>query len=83
MDQYTSDLRVYFNLGLAYKDILECLARLNRAVISMSTLKRQLRDLGLYRRKHHSDLLDVATFIMLNLQGSEKNHGYSRPREVQ
>ena len=76
MEHHTEDLRLYFTLRLPYKDILECLAKINRVVISMSTLKRQLRHFGLFRRKYHSDLMDVAMFIVHNLQGSAQNHGY-------
>ena len=76
MCDFEDDLRLYFGLGFPYKDILECLAKLNGVVISISTLKRHLRRIGLFRRKHHSDLTDIAVFIMDKLQGSAQNHGY-------
>ena len=75
MEHHTEYLQLYFTLGLPYEDILECLAKINRMVISMSTLKRQLRHFGLYQHKYHSDFMDVALFIVHNLQGSAQNHG--------
>ena len=76
MDDYTEHLQVYFGLGIKYKDILECLAVINGIVMSMSSLKRQLKRLGLFRRKYYTDVLEVASFILENLSGSAQNHGY-------
>lgn len=54
----------YFKLGLKYSEILKCLETLQGYVISLRTLKRITRNLGLYRRKHKSDIVDIAMFIM-------------------
>ena len=66
-------IQVYFQLGLNYREILCSLAANHRIIISMRTLKRELSKLGLFRRKHKSDLLDVAMFIV-NTQTNQGNH---------
>ena len=76
MDDYAEHPRVYFGLGIKYKDILECLAVINGIVMSMSSIKRQLTRLGLLRRKCYTDLVEVASFILENLSGLAQNHGY-------
>ena len=53
------NVTLYFDLGLSNAEILDFLTLAHRIVISMSTLKRNLRR----RRKHLRDLLDVAMFI--------------------
>ncbi|XP_052105159.1 uncharacterized protein LOC127738093 [Mytilus californianus] len=42
----------------------------------MSTLKRRLRFLGLFRRKKYADLLEVAVFILQQQETSGKLRGY-------
>ena len=44
--------------------------------MSMSSLKRQLKCLGLFRRKYYTDVLEVTSFILENFSGSAQNHGY-------
>ena len=46
------------------------------AEISKRHLNRKLRALGLFRRKNHTDIVDVATFIEGELQTSGQLHGY-------
>ena len=41
----------YFHLNLSYSSILAFLSMCHGVFISLSTLKRKLRQLGLYRRK--------------------------------
>ena len=68
-------IRLYFNLGFTQKEILYYLVSKHRQVVSERTLKRILKRLSLYRRKH-SDILDVAVFILERLQSSSQLHGY-------
>ena len=76
MDDYAEHLRVYFGLGIKYQDILECYAIIYGIVMSMSSLKRQLKWLGLFRRKYYTDVLKVMSFILENLSGSAQSHEY-------
>ncbi|CAC5395296.1 unnamed protein product [Mytilus coruscus] len=69
-------IQLYFKVGFSNKKILLLLAHLNKLVISMSTLKRRLRFLGLFRRKKYADLLEVAVFILQQQETSGKLHGY-------
>ena len=69
-------VRNYFNLGYNYNEIIASLLFNHNVAISKRTLNRKLRDLGLYRRKNHTDELDVACFILQELQSSGCLHGY-------
>ncbi|XP_063076248.1 uncharacterized protein LOC134466278 isoform X1 [Engraulis encrasicolus] len=42
----------------------------------MRTLRRILKSMGLYRRKNESDPLDVASFLIDQLRGHGRLHGY-------
>lgn len=66
----------YFLLGLSHKDILLTLSHVDRIIISMQTLRRHLKHLRLYRRKNQTDLLEVALFLMNELDRYGKLHGY-------
>ena len=65
----------YFLLGMRHWEILAFL-RMDGIVISMSTLRRRLKLLGLYRRKAQSDLLEVALFVQEQLNEYGMLHGY-------
>lgn len=52
------------------------LRNLDNIIISMSTLRRYLKYLGLFRRKAHSDLLEVALFLQEQLNQYGMLHGY-------
>lgn len=69
-------IKLYFYLGLNYDEILVQLAQIDKVVICMSTLKRTLLKMGLYRKKNYSDILDVALFILEELQKSGQKLGY-------
>ncbi|KAL3842152.1 hypothetical protein ACJMK2_020197 [Sinanodonta woodiana] len=56
----------YFRLGLSYSEIL-----------NMRTLKRILRNLCLFRRRFHSDIVEVAQFIEENVSNSGNQQGYN------
>lgn len=65
----------YFLLGMRHWEILTCL-RMDCIQISMSTLRRRLKLLGLFRRKAQSDLLEVALFLHEQLNQYGILHGY-------
>lgn len=73
MDDY---IEVYFRLGLSYIEIQAFLIVHHRTVLSLRTLKRRLARLGLYRRKHQSDILEVALFIQNHIQMPGFQSGY-------
>ena len=60
---------IVFNLllGLRQWEILMFLKSEEGINISMSTLRRHLKSLGLFRRKAQSDLLQVALFLQEQL----------------
>lgn len=68
-------VRKYFNLGFTQKEILYYLASKHHIIVSLRHLKRTLKRLNLYRRKH-SDIVDVAIFILERLQTSSQLCGY-------
>ena len=77
MDAEKSDLiKLYFEFGLSYKNILRCLAHYHGIVISLRHLKRLLRNQNMSRRKHYSDIDSVVGFIEEQLRGSGQLHGY-------
>ena len=53
-----------YRLGFHNKNILHILAYSGVIILSVSTLKRKMKSLGLIGRKKHSDLLEVASFSM-------------------
>ena len=69
-------IRVYFNLGLPYKDITVLLARRHRYILSKRHLKRILKSSRLSRHKKYSSFERVITFISEQLQTSGQLHGY-------
>lgn len=69
-------IKTCFRLGFSNKEILQLLAHSEGIIISMSTLKRKMKCLGLFRRKNHSDLLDVAAFILQQHESFGILHGY-------
>ncbi|PIK51443.1 hypothetical protein BSL78_11682 [Apostichopus japonicus] len=69
-------IRQYFSMGLPYAEIQAMLAFENDIVISNRHLRRQLKRLGLARRKRHADLADVVEFLEREIQSSGQCHGY-------
>ena len=69
-------IRFYFNLGYNYLEIRASLLANHDILMSKRTLHRRLRELSLFRRKGHTDILDVACFIEEELQKSGQLHGY-------
>ena len=69
-------LKLYFQLGLHYKEIVWILAHNHGIIISLRHLKRKLRELGLYRRKQWTNYCEVVAFLKKELQASGQLHGY-------
>ena len=68
-------IKMYFDLGMTYKDMLFVLAQQHNIIISERHLKRLLVSINLHRRKYNN-LADVVCFIQHELQGSGQLHGY-------
>ena len=60
-------IEFYFLLGLRHWEIWMFLKSEEGINISMSTLRRHLKSLGLFRRKAQSELLQVALFLQEQL----------------
>jgi len=69
-------IRTCFKIGFSNREILSTLAHSRRIIMSVSTLKRRLKDMGLFRRKNYSDILEVALFIQNQQSSSGVLHGY-------
>ncbi|XP_078799348.1 uncharacterized protein LOC110016040 isoform X2 [Oryzias latipes] len=69
-------VKLYFRIGFTNKEILNLLATQNQIIISIRTLKRICRKLGLFRRKHHTDLEEILTFVEEEMIGSGQLQGY-------
>ena len=67
-------IQFYFKLGLRHGEILQLLSTVDGIVLSMRTLRRILKSMGLYRRKNESDPLDVASFLIDPLSGHGRLH---------
>lgn len=67
---------IYFFWGFQQKEILALLVAQNGIIMCARTLRNILRKNRLYRRKYYSDIVDVACFIMGELNGSGMMHGY-------
>lgn len=67
---------MYFHMGFQQREILALLSSQHGIVICARTLRNVLRRTRLYRRKHYSDIVDVACFIMGEIEGSGMMHGY-------
>ncbi|KAF6721335.1 hypothetical protein FQA47_004064 [Oryzias melastigma] len=66
-------IKVYFQMGMNYKDILQSLA-LHGIIVSERHLYRLLRGMRLERRRY--DLDEAIDFIVEQLQGDGQDHGY-------
>ncbi|KAL3972486.1 atypical protein kinase C iota type [Sarotherodon galilaeus] len=62
-------------LGLRHGEILLLLSSLDSIVISMRTLRRNLKHMGLYRRKNESDPIEVAGFLIDQMEKHGRLHG--------
>ncbi|XP_053699784.1 uncharacterized protein LOC128757644 [Synchiropus splendidus] len=69
-------IKLCFRLSLSNKEILAVVAHHAQTVMSIRTLKRICRRLGLYRRKNQSDLGEVLAFIQQEIMTSGQMQGY-------
>ena len=69
-------IALYFDLGFTHKEILCALALNHHTVISLRTLKRNLKKRGLFRRQRYTDILEVASFLSVQISESGRMHGY-------
>lgn len=77
MEDREEIIRHYFRLGYSYDDICISLASRHNILISKRHLKRLINfHMGLFRRKHYSDINDVIDFIEILLTTSGQLHGY-------
>ena len=76
MDSRFDIITSYFRLGLSQNDILFSLAVNHGIVISVRTLKRILHRAKLYRRKKHSTVRDIVSFIQEEIGRSGGLFGY-------
>lgn len=67
-------IKIYFNLGMGYQDMLTTLA-LQGIIVSKRQLTRILRAFGLYRRQY-ANIEDAIDFIVGQLEGPGKLNGY-------
>jgi hypothetical protein len=65
-------IETFYRLGFQNKESLHILAYSEGIILSVSFLKRKMKSLGLFRRKKHCDLLEVASFIMQQHETSFK-----------
>ena len=76
MDNLFCLIKFYLDLGSRHREIVLSLSHIDGIMITLSTLRRHLRTLQLFRRKAHSDLLDVALFLQDQLDRYGMLHGY-------
>ena len=67
---------MYFQLGLSHAEIMSFLAFRYNTIISKATLKRILKRLHLSRKSNYTDIVDVALFVLKELEDSGQLHGY-------
>ncbi|XP_051914768.1 uncharacterized protein LOC127596383 [Hippocampus zosterae] len=69
-------IKLCFRLGFSNKEILAILAHNAETILSIRTLKRICKRLGLFRRKNQSDLGDVLAFVQHEIMTSGQMQGY-------
>ena len=58
-------IKCYFEIGFNNKEVFAVLAQNHNIVISVRTLKRRCRELGLFRRRNQSDIDNGIAFVQL------------------
>ncbi|KAL3987647.1 hypothetical protein ACER0C_014762 [Sarotherodon galilaeus] len=69
-------IRLYFRLSFSNKEILSILAHSHQTIISVRTLKRICKRLGLFRRKNQSNLEEVLAFVQQEIMTNGEMQGY-------
>ncbi|XP_035985476.1 uncharacterized protein LOC118558974 [Fundulus heteroclitus] len=67
---------LYFRLSFTNKEILGMLAHSHQTIISVRTLKRICKRLGLFRRKNQSNLEEVLAFVQQEIMTNGQMQGY-------
>lgn len=75
MDAVDTVIKQYFDIGLQHKEILSFLRSKHNLFMSIRTLKRRLRRLGLVRKKF-SPFENIYKFIASQITTSAQLHGY-------
>jgi hypothetical protein len=76
INEMASKIRIMFELGLSYPEICACLASVHGYIVSLRTVKRVLRREQLFRRRNYSDVVEVALFVLKELESSGQLLGY-------
>lgn len=69
-------IKFYCMLWLRHGELLLLLTKVGGLVTSIRMLRRFLKHIELYRRKNHSDILEVVSFLTDHLEGDGRLHGY-------
>lgn len=69
-------IKTYFLLGLNHFEIVATLQTNDGIIISLRQLRRVLRQLGLFRKKHFSGVPSLNRFLEAQLAESGQLHGY-------
>jgi hypothetical protein len=75
-NDYEELIRYYFYKGFTYEVIRQFLSEYHNKEMSLSTLKRHIRDLGLRRRNAEYDIDLVKNAIVSLLEGPDCSRGY-------
>ena len=67
-DEIDAAITMYHRLGYNQSEIVNSLLANHDKVISERHLRRYLTRLGLYRRRQHSDVADVALYILKEIE---------------
>eukprot|EP00112_Aurelia_sp_Birch-Aquarium-sp1_P014494 Seg3133.2 transcript_id=Seg3133.2/GoldUCD/mRNA.D3Y31 product="hypothetical protein" protein_id=Seg3133.2/GoldUCD/D3Y31 len=76
IDKESVVIRYYFKAGYKYDVILAFLGKYHQIKISMRTLKKRLKSLGLGRRSQNFDANDVTLRVQQELDGPGRLRGY-------
>jgi len=67
-EKIDDDITIYHRLGYNQSEIVNSLLVNHYKVISERHLRRHLRRLGLFRRRQHSDVVEVALYILKEVE---------------
>lgn len=76
-------IKLYFRLGFRRGEIPNLFSTTDDIDISMHTLSRTLKCTGLYCRKNESDSIEVAPFLIDQLEGHGLLNGFSSSHGAQ
>ena len=75
-NDYEELIRNYFYKGFTYEEICQFLSEYHDKEMSLSTLKRHIKQLGLQRRNAEYDIESVRNAIVALLEGAQCSRGY-------